>query len=84
MSMDNQIPIKLSSKLWKSKANFKQNSQSNYKQKIHGAFCYENIYFTNDLVKGALSQTNLKSINQILKKKTLSMIKLTEIKPKWK
>ena len=39
-------------------------------------------YFTNDLLKGASSQTNLKSIKDILKKQTLSVIKFAEIKPK--
>ena len=39
-------------------------------------------YFTNDLLKGASSQTNLKSIKGILKKQTLSVIKFAEIKPK--
>ena len=36
-------------------------------------------YFTNDLLKGASSQTNLKSIKGILKKQTLSVIKFAEI-----
>ena len=83
ISTYNQIPINLSSKLWKRKANFKENSQSNYKQKIHGAFSYKKIYFTNDLLKGASSQTTLKSIKDILKEQTLSTITFAEIKPKW-
>ena len=39
-------------------------------------------YFTNDLLKCASSQTNLKGIKDILKKQTLSVIKFAEIKPK--
>ena len=82
LSMYNEIPMFLSSKLWKRKANFKQNSQSNYKQKIHGAFSYKKIYFANDLLKGASSQTTLKSIKDILKITTLSVKKFAEVKVK--
>ena len=45
-------------------------------------FVMKNFFFTNDLFKGALSKTNLKSIKEILKKQTLSLIIFGEIKPK--
>ena len=47
---------------------FKQNSQSNYKQKIHGVFCRKNIYFRNASFKGASPRTTLKSIKDICDK----------------
>ena len=47
---------------------FKQNSQSNYKQKIHGVFCRKNFYFRNASFKGASPRTTLKSVKDICDK----------------